>query len=108
MFKDTGYYLSLDLDATAARIPTDRSARLRSNDFLEMIISVIRRCDVAPLAAERLAALLGAPDRLRKFENYEVWEYDWFGMHGPNEYSSATPFVIRDGLVVSIEGRDRD
>lgn len=107
MIRDTEYYLKLDLDATAARIPTDREARLRCNDFLEVIVYAVRRCDVAPLASERLATLLGAPDRLRKVEDYEVWEYDWIGKYGPVEYSSATLFVIRDGLVVSIEGREQ-
>jgi hypothetical protein len=108
MFKDTEYYLKLDLDVAAARIPTNRDARLRCDDFLEVIISVVRRCDVTPLESERLTGLLGAPDRLRKAENYEVWEYDWIGRHGPDEYTSATPFVIRNGRVVSIEGRERD
>jgi hypothetical protein len=103
MFKDRAYYQALDLSAVAARIPVDRPARLRSDDMGDVILSVLYRCGAEPITGEYLRSLLGDPDTTRPRPGGEVWEYDWIGRHGSNQYYSATPFVLQGGLVIGVE-----
>lgn len=103
MFKDREYYLGLDLPGVAARIPADRPARLRSDELRDVILGVLYRCETEPITGEFLRSLLGKPDTTRSRLDGEVWEYDWLGWHGPNQYSSSTPFVLRAGQVVGVE-----
>jgi hypothetical protein len=103
MFKDQGYYLGLDLPEVAARIPKDRPARLRSDELADVIIGILHQCDAEPITGEYLRSLLGDPDTTCQRPDGEVWEYDWIGWHGPNQYFSATPFVLRAGRVVGVE-----
>src|SRR5437016_5178222 len=103
MYKDRAYYLGLDLSAVAAQIPVDRAARLRSDELGDVIWAVLYRCGAEPITGEYLRSLLGEPDTVRPWPDGEVWEYDWIGWHGPNQYFSSTPFVLRAGRVVGIE-----
>lgn len=108
MFKDEDFYRSLDLPAVALRIPADRASRLRSEALGDILWAVMDRCATEMITQEFIRSLLGEPDRLHQRDcgEAQVWEYDWIGMHGPNEYSSCTPIVFRDGRMVGIERDD--
>jgi hypothetical protein len=106
MIKDEEYWLGLDLSALALRIPSERPSRLRSEELGDAIWAVIIRCERhETLTPDFIQSLLGMPDRVRQRPESDdtVWEYDWIGTHGPDEYASSTSIVFRDGRMVRIE-----
>lgn len=104
MIKDYDYYMSLDLFAVAIEIPTEREARLRSEAFGDLISAIICQCKSQSITVSQPQDLLGEPDRIRQWAGGGIiWEYDWIGTHGPNEYFSITPFVLQSDRVVGIE-----
>lgn len=104
MIKDGVYFCGLDLVAVSARIPSDRESRLRSEELGDIVVALLHRCATEIITPQMISSLLGEPDRTRRLDGGElVWEYDWIGKHGPNEYSSHTPIVFRSGRMVGIE-----
>ena len=103
MIKDRHYWLNLDFTAAASRLPTEKSERLRSEWLGDILTSATSRCSREVLTSDFMRSLIGEPDRTRQRKDGEVWEYDWVGRFGPDEYQSCTPLVFQEGRLVGVE-----
>ena len=106
MSSDLEFYLNLDL-ATAAeeiqKLGDDRGNHHRV--FGEAIRSLCVRCEEKEhITADYVQSILGKPDRILEVDRVEIWQYNWLGMHGPDVYSSTSPFVMVDGVCQGIPG----
>ncbi len=107
MAKDRAYYESVDLGQLASIAARNKVDRKRDKTWGEICKVLAIRSDILGrrIPQEDLLTLLGEPDRTKCTDAGEVWEYDWFGQHGPTEYRSTTPFLIVNGVLVGLAQR---
>ncbi len=107
MIKDQDYFISLPFDSVPECVRMDTKARATHELWGDMITAIWYHTQNKPIEMARLVRALGNPNRIAQRDDCELWVYEWLGTHGPNIYSSETPFLVRDGLVLGID-RDFD
>jgi hypothetical protein len=100
--KNTKYYKELDLRLLAEQ--WRHTEKRRDSEFYhDLRNALVKRCDSEVFTAADLLYLLGEPDFRRTMpgdESKMLWEYHWYGYHGPDKYYSCTPFTIGNGIII--------
>lgn len=103
MIKDLNYFLSLDLNCIPEHVKNAPTIRAEDDLWHDLLKGICCRLDDAPVPTDVLVAAVGKPDSVISLnKNDEVWSYKWFHFHGPKQYSSATPFHVRNGKVFGV------
>ena len=109
MVKDREYFLDLPLDGVPQHIKASPDVRATDELWGDMLTAIWWRSQSAPVPIDQLCLAVGEPDEISPLNNTdESWTYRWLGKHGPDTYSSATPFHVRDGTVIGIIQRNGD
>jgi hypothetical protein len=94
MIKDMHFYRAFDLADASRRIRQLGDDRGNHEVFGDAIHSLFILAKERVLLGEELKQVLGKPNRVIQNDAGEVWEYDWSGFHGPDNYRSSTPFQV--------------
>jgi len=109
VIKDRDYFLSLDLGCVPEPVRSDPTIRATDELWGYLLTAIWYRSQAAPVPTDALIAAVGEPDSVVALNtNDEAWSYNWLGYHGPDQYSSATPFRVRDCAVIGIVDSDGD
>ncbi len=107
VIKNREYYLSLDLGCVPKHVKHSPSVRATDELWGDLLTAIWYRSQSSTVPTDVLVDAVGNPDAVTSLSSGdEAWVYDWLGKHGPNTYSSATPFQVRDGAVVGIDDHD--
>ncbi len=106
--KGKDFYLALDLDLVAAQLAKGRDARMNYtspelDNYADLSRGLLDQCHIKQLAKEDVSRLLGAPDSLRSWEEFEIWYYDFTDWYGPTKICSSTPYVFdKSGRLIGV------
>jgi hypothetical protein len=106
MNKSTEYYEDLDLEALSKTLPTGKEKQ-KSDEYQELIIAIVEQSRSKSISSSILVKLLGEPDKKYQFKESIIYSYSWIGKHGPNEYESETPFVLKEDKIIGLLKEDQ-
>jgi len=107
VIKNRDYYLNLDLGCLPNHVKESPSSRAVDELWGDLLTAIWYHSQSAPIPTTRLVDAVGQPDAvMARSDGDEAWTYNWNAKHGPNAYSSTTPFLVRDGAVIGIVDRD--
>jgi hypothetical protein len=105
--KDEKYYRELDMEESASRLAAFRRESNELNEVQsevlgDLISAILARRKTERFSDQDLLKFLGNPDRRDTWNGDTVWAYKWRALHGSAPYTSETPLVLRDAIVVGI------